>query len=286
VKFERVQLATLLTELSELTADWADEAAREMLIGINATVSHLRGLRRRPTLQDLETMFRDDANMLDVCRLFIGKGQEPVAHTVCHELGISSCGWSRLRILGRKDAQKMASAMDALGVPALIEQHLQKQWQTEDVLIERYKLGRGRAISGQNRGRGLENEVEKILMTLQIPFQPRVTFIGRENRTAKCDIAIPSKDHPLIVIESKGFEATGSKLTDFLGDIMKILDAKDFHMYFFVVTDGRGWRNRQSDLKKIIEQLHSGRIEMIYTRARLAELSADIKRIYELESSI
>src|SRR5581483_7187414 len=129
-----------------------------MLIGISETVSDLRNLKQKPTAKDLEYMFREDPNMLDVCRLFIGKGQEPVAHMICEKLGISSANWSRLRAIAKHDPEKMAAVMESIGVPDLIDQHLKKEWQAEDILIERYKLGRGRAISGQSRGRGLENE--------------------------------------------------------------------------------------------------------------------------------
>ena len=41
------------------------------------------------------------------------------------------------------------------------------------------------------------------------------------------------------MIEAKGYEATGSKLTDFLGDVLKIKQAKGYHTYLLVVTDGR-----------------------------------------------
>jgi hypothetical protein len=99
----------------------------------------------------------------------------------------------------------------------------------------------------------------------------------------KIDLVIPSRDHPKIIIEAKGFEATGSKLTDFLGDVLKIGQAKEYHTYFFLVTDGRGWYNRQSDLRKLVEYHHEGLIDMIYTRARLDRLASDIKHIYENE---
>jgi len=85
------------------------------------------------------------------------------------------------------------------------------------------------------------------------------------------------------VIEAKGYEATGSKLTDFLGDVLKIKQAKGYHMYLFVVTDGRGWFNRQSDLKRLIELHESGIVEMIYTRARLSQLAEHVRQIWETE---
>lgn len=101
--------------------------------------------------------------------------------------------------------------------------------------------------------------------------------------TAKSDFAIPSKVHPKIVIEAKGFEATGSKLTDFLGDVMKIIEAKESRTYFFVVTDGRGWRNRPSDLNHLIKRQHDKDIDMIYTTSRLAQLARDVSQIMGTE---
>ncbi|HVE72167.1 MAG TPA: DpnII family type II restriction endonuclease [Thermoanaerobaculia bacterium] len=148
------------------------------------------------------------------------------------------------------------------------------------MLVDRYKLGRGRAIAGQSRGRGLEDEVESVLKNAGIPFEPRVTFVAPNGVTAKCDFAIPSRDRPTIVVEVKGYEATGSKLTDFLGDILKIKQAKAYHTYVLGVTDGRGWYNRKSDLKRLVDLHHDGTIEMIYTRKRLAQFAEDVTSIW------
>ena len=52
-------------------------------------------------------------------------------------------------------------------------------------------------------------------------FEARCTFRGKNEKTAKCDFAIPSRLDPRIVIESKGYGATGSKMTDVIGDIEK-----------------------------------------------------------------
>jgi hypothetical protein len=79
------------------------------------------------------------------------------------------------------------------------------------------------------------------------------------------------------------YEATGSKLTDFLGDILKIKQAKGYHTHLFVVTDGRGWVNRQSDLKRLLDLHQEGIVEMIYTRARLGQLGEDVRQIWTAE---
>lgn len=178
----------------------------------------------------------------------------------------------------------MGAALVQIGIPELIRDQLWRQWTIEDVLIDRYKLGRGRAIAGQSRGRALEDEVQAVLETASVPFEARVTFVAPNGVTAKCDFAITSREHPKIVVEVKGYEATGSKLTDFLGDILKIKQAKAYHTYVFVVTDGRGWHNRKSDLKHLVDLHHDGTIEMIYTRKRLTQFAEDIRRIWAAEA--
>ncbi|MFP3940915.1 MAG: hypothetical protein ACLF0P_11460 [Thermoanaerobaculia bacterium] len=54
-------------------------------------------------------------------------------------------------------------------------------------------------------------------------------------------------------------------------------------MYFFLVTDGRGWHNRVSDLRKVVEYHHENLIDMVYTRVRLPDLAAAVKHITENE---
>ncbi len=283
MKFTPVHLATVLAEIEELPEGGVDEVSTQVVAAIPPCLERLRAHLQPLTAGDLEQEFRANPVFLDVCRLFIGRAQEPVAHEICAHLGRSSGAWGDLKKIARRDPAKMASVMVALEVPALIAEQLNRVWRAQDVLVERYQLTRGRAMSGQSRGRSLENDVDKVLAELAIGCDKRKTFTGRESKQAKCDFAIPSKNHPKVVIEAKGFEATGSKLTDFLGDVLKIGEAKAYHMYFFVVTDGRGWHNRESDLKRLIGFQHDGLIDMIYTRARLAELGRDVKQICENE---
>jgi hypothetical protein len=283
VKFTPVHLAPLLAEIAELPEGGTDELSTRVVAAIPPCLERLRERVQPLTAGDLEQEFRANPVFLDVCRLFIGRAQEPVAHEICAHLGLSSGHWSDLKKAARRDPARMAAVMVSLELPGLIADQLNRVWRAEDLLVERYQLTRGRAMSGQARGRSLENDVDRVLAELGIATEKRKTFTGREGKQAKCDFAIPSKNHPKIVIEAKGFEATGSKLTDFLGDVLKISEAKAYHMYFFVVTDGRGWHNRESDLKRLISFHHDGLIDMIYTRARLAELGRDVKQICDNE---
>jgi len=283
VRFAKVTLEGLLSQFAELPADWRDDAARKLLDSIEVSVRGLRALRRPPTTEDLEAFLRADPAFLDTSRLLLGLGQEPAAHVLSAELGPGSFTWTQLRQLAVREPARLAGALVRAGLPGVIDEGLRRKWRLEDILIERYKMSRGRAIAGQQRGRGLENDVEAALTKAKVPFVSRVTFVGKQGKTAKCDFAVPGKENPKVVIEAKGFEATGSKLTDFLGDVLKIAQAKDYHMYFFLVTDGRGWQNRASDLRKLVEYQHEGLIDMIYPRRAVNVLSKAARTILEKE---
>ena len=283
MRFEKVGIDLLLAELADLPSEWMDAEARRLVPQIPVVIADLR--RSGPSIHAnaLARLLADHEGALDILRLLTGQGQEPMAHGICDALGGMHCGWSRLRTLSRKEPVRVADALVRVGLLEVIRDQVWRDWTINDVLLDRYKLGRGRAIAGQSRGRGLENAVEAILRQIEVPFETRVTFTGSDGTTAKCDFAIPSRKDPLIVIESKGYEATGSKLTDFLGDVLKIKQAKGYHMYLFVVTDGRGWFNRRSDLKRLVDLHSDGTIEMIYTRARLSRMADDIRQIWSTE---
>lgn len=283
MKFKKVELDLLLTELSDLPSEWLDDESRRLIGQIPAILDRFRALGPAITVSDLTTLLEEEPLTLDVCRLLTGRGQEPMAHDICGALGLTSGNWKALRARTRRHPEEMASALDQLGMPELIRTEISREWTIDDVLIDRYKMGRGRAIAGQSRGRGLENEVQRILEAAGVPFETRVTFVAPNGVTAKCDFAIPAREHPKIVVEVKGYEATGSKLTDFLGDVLKIKQAKSYHTYVLVVTDGRGWHNRKSDLKRLVELHHDGTIDMIYTRARLPQLTDDVRKIWTME---
>lgn len=283
MRFEPVSLDELLGELSELPSDWMDERASGVVAEVKVSLQELRKTASPVGREDLARLLDDNPEFLDVCRLFFGKSQESVAHELSEKLEGGRMGWQRLRSFARQEPAKMAAALAALDLPEVIQSHLDRKWTAEDVLIERYKMTRGRAIAGQKRGRGLEDEVEAVLEKAGLPFERNITFSGHKGETAKCDFAVPTRSTPKVVIEAKGFEATGSKLTDFLGDVLKIGRAKGYHMYFFLVTDGRGWHHRISDLRHLVDYHHEGLIDMIYTQSRLGQMADAASHIYENE---
>ena len=149
-----------------------------------------------------------------------------------------------------------------------------------DVLAERLRSGRGSAISGQRRGRGVEDfAVAVVRKVFGTNFAVRCNFIGARHQTAKCDIAIPSRSQPRILVEAKGYGATGSKMTDIIGDIEKIIAAKRADTAFLFFTDGVTWKQRRSDLRKIVEYQNNGDITRIYTYAMADIFEADLLQL-------
>lgn len=95
----------------------------------------------------------------------------------------------------------------------------------------------------------------------------------------QCDLAIPNKGAPRILIEAKGYGATGSKMTDVLGDIEKIIAAKRADTALLFFTDGLTWKQRKSDLKKIADLQNDGEITRIYNDAMAAQSEADLRQL-------
>jgi hypothetical protein len=148
------------------------------------------------------------------------------------------------------------------------------------VIIERLKAGRGSAIKGQARGRYLEDFVEKIVKGTFTNYDLRCRFVGaRKTSTEKADFAIPTKEEPRILIEAKAYGATGSKQTDILGDIGRIVEEKRHDTDLLLVTDGITWQERANDLRKLVELQNQGKITRIYTLNMAGNLKRDLRAL-------
>jgi hypothetical protein len=288
MQFARVGLEQLLSEIVALPADWLDDSGREVVEAIHHCMDTLSG-GAGPTLtaEGLQELLAAIPRFLDVSRLVLGVSQDALATSVSEELvtrGRPRANWKQIVGLAGREPGLIADILLSLGLKEQMEEQASKRWTLGDVLVDRLRQGRGRAIAGIRRGGALEERVRDVLEQVPgITFSRNTDYLGFKGRTAKCDFAIPSKQEPKIIIECKGFEATGSKLTDVLGDVRKIIEAKAPHTYFFVVTDGRGWHRRTSDLAKLVEYHQHGEIDMIFTLTRLDDLGQAVRRIVERE---
>ena len=57
-----------------------------------------------------------------------------------------------------------------------------------------------------------------------------------------------------IAVAAKGFDSTGSKLTDAVREIEEMADVRLPRQFIMAVIDGIGWKSRQSDLRRIYRE--------------------------------
>jgi hypothetical protein len=149
----------------------------------------------------------------------------------------------------------------------IMQESMARSYTWQDILTERLKGGRGSAIKGQKRGRELEDFVEALVASVFTDYEARCSFTGMDGiSTEKADFAIPSRCKPEILIEVKGYGATGSKQTDVIGDINRIIQEKRHDTVLMIFTDGVTWKSRESDFRKLVDFQNSGFIYRIYTK--------------------
>lgn len=273
MEFVAQKLDDILNNLRPLTVEWKDDTAHRV-------IGRLRTLKVKAAYSAGDLSLLLDENFDDailICRLFMGLSKDQFVSLLRGALGTAGIGVKSYRAnpVGFIEALVAAGILEAMAEEANRMPH----W--TDVLVERLRSGRGSAISGQRRGRDLEDFAEAIIKKLfGTGFQTRCTFSGSRG-SAKCDFAIPSKSLPRILIESKAYGATGSKMTDVIGDIEKIISAKRPDTAFLFFTDGLTWKQRKSDLRKIVEYQNRGDITRIYTHAMADQFEHDLKQLKE-----
>lgn len=189
-------------------------------------------------------------------------------------------GWVRL---AREDATALANTLDSeFDLLNVLEAQASRRWTWADVLA-RTMAPRQRAASSVEQGRALEDAVEGIVTDLELPFVPRARFDGTGGQTGPVDFAIPSSGaDTLIAVAVKGFDSTGSKLTDAATEIETMAEVRQPRQYIFAVVDGLGWLRRKSDLRKIHKLWTDSRIDGLYNVTTLPgfkkALSAAAKR--------
>lgn len=265
-------LAEIQSVLSEVSSDWKDDHAVEVIELLDRIEPDV-GLKVEHYFESLHISF--DAT-ITVIRLLLELSKD--------EFGIRFKAYDRLNKNPNKThfTQNYAIFMDTLKSMGLFEipaDHFTRSFNWKDLILDRLKTGRGSAIRGQARGRALEDWVQEAIVDVfgSNSFERNISFVGK-NLTdhAKCDFAIPNRERAKIVIEAKAYGATGSKQTDVIGDIEKIVSAKRHDTYFLLVTDGITWNLRVNDLRKIVDYQNAGYIYRVYTRMMQNELLDDL----------
>ena len=266
------ETSVILDQLSRLDASWQDEHSARV-------VGYLKSLKRdakviRASVEDLLAKDFDSAS--DIIRLLLDLSADEFRAARRLQLGGEGAGKKRYL----ESPSAYLEALDRLGLTEAITRVVDRKAHWSDVLVERLKGGRGSAIKGQQRGRALEEQVEAVVRGVFGPtgYCMRCKFVGRDNRiTEKADVAVPSAESPRVLIEVKGYGATGSKQTDVIGDVKRIVAAKRHDTTFLLVIDGLTWRDRENDLRKLVAMQHEGDIACIYTTRMFPQLIEDLE---------
>ena len=265
------KLDDIVDSLQPLTVEWKDETARRVIDRLKSFP-----VKKAFAIADVKALLDENFNDgILILRLFMGFSKDQfvsVLRGIRDDKGIGVKSF-------RANPESFVDDLLSTGLLEAMAEEANRKPHWSDTLVERLRSGRGSAILGQKRGRGVEDFAEAIVRTVfGSKFDMRCTFTGPKGK-AKCDFAIPSKTTPRIVIESKGYGATGSKMSDIIGDIEQIIRAKrpDTALLFF--TDGLTWKQRKSDLRKIVEFQNTGGITRIYTYAMADQFEADLRQL-------
>lgn len=259
--------------LQVLEVDWlADPHAETVISQLKSLPTHVP-----VTAEDVVRMLKADFRAgSTVLRLILGMAKDEYDRVIPALFEGKGAG---KKVQFQADPEAYLATFENLGLLEKINAEIHRPLHWHDRLVGLFEGGWGSARKGQLRGRMLEDFVEDILLKIFTKDQiaTRCQFLGASGLSSeKADFAIPSADDAHILIEVKAFNATGSKQTDVLGDIFRIVEQRRDDTAFLLVTDGVSWKARQSDLRKIIKLQNEGKIRRIYTMAMASELQEDL----------
>jgi hypothetical protein len=238
----------------------AEPEALELCQRATNTVSNLPLLDR----QNLAEAVASDPGIAPVLAAVVGLSQERFKTWLRGKF--HTAGWITL---GRTRAQELVDALDDdFALITLLEAQSSRTWTWGDVLA-RIMAPRQHASGWVQQGRDLEDAVEKVVRDLYSEYVPRTRFTGKGGQTAPADFAIPNGPEALIAVAVKGFDSTGSKLSDAAREIEQMVEVKTARQFIFAVVDGQGWVRRQGDLRRIHELWVKQHIDGMYTRGQL-----------------
>lgn len=256
--------------LGRLTAHVDPTAASPQAAGIKAAATSLAELDEI-TPETLSEWVRTHPDAANVLGLAVGLSQEKLRNVLKDRFDTSG-----LLTLARTRSVELIAMLDEdFDVVRLVEVQRHRGYDFGDVLVARAGT-RGTATRAGASGRLLEDSIEAIAGDLGLPYETRTRFTGRNGRTAPCDLVIPNHQQAAIAVAAKGFDSTGSKLTDAVREIEEMANVRLPRQYVLAVIDGIGWKNRASDLRRIHALWQSEQIDGMYTLASLDRFRVDV----------
>lgn len=241
--------------------------------GERGAVEALQGLPRvdRQSLADIVSRYPEALPLLASC---VGLSREQLMGEMRFRLG--SAG---LRTLARDRSREVIETLDEdFSLVDAVEAQMAKDWTFADVLAERRLWSGRRASASIATGRSVEDAAEEVIRRFGVEYAMRTTFEGRGGRREPCDFAIPAGGAEAAVVgAAKGFDSTGSKLTDAVREVEAVANARLPEQFVVAIVDGIGWLRRQADLKRIHDLYQEGRIDGLYTLRQIDRFEADLE---------
>lgn len=250
-------------------------------IEIRQAATRLRELAE-VSRESLAQLVASDPSVVRALGLAVGLGRERLRNQLRHRFDTS--GW--VTLAREHSGELIAMLDDEFGLVSVIEAERAKRFGFGDILVARAgsRQSAGEAVAG---GRALEDAIEETVKRLNLPYELRTRFVGRSG-DAPCDVAVPAGGAAAqIVCAAKGFDSTGSKLTDAVREIEQMAEVRLPTQFVYAVVDGIGWKSRQRDLKRIFALRESNQIDGLYTVAMLDRFVAELERaaaILEIKS--
>ncbi|MBA2323407.1 MAG: hypothetical protein H0V92_05085 [Pseudonocardiales bacterium] len=206
-----------------------------------------------------------------VLGLAVGLSQEKLKNALKHRFDTS--GWVTL---ARVHSAALVEMLDEeFDLVRLVDAQRHTMFTFGDVLVARGNTRQSATRAGL-AGRTVEDEIENIARGLGLEIATRTRFTGRNGRTAPCDLAVMAGDQIAIAVAAKGFDSTGSKLTDAVREVEEMADVRLPTQFIMVVIDGIGWKSRINDLRRIYRLWGSSQIDGMYTLRSLDAFRIDL----------
>jgi len=213
-----------------------------------------------------------------VLGLTVGLSQEKLKNVLRQKLGSTS--W--LKIARENPLGAVSMLNDQFDLLNSLERQRKESYSFGDILVARAGT-RVTAASATTSGRSVEDRIEAIANELGLSYETRTRFVGRSNRSAPCDLAVPrGESQAEIVVAAKAFDSTGSKLTDAVREVEQMADVRKPTQFVMAVIDGIGWLSRANDLRKIHALWESGQIDGMYTLASFNSFRVDLEHFARL----
>ncbi len=263
-----------LASLGRLTAHIDPTASTPEAEDIREAAQSLAEISKNSVI-DAESLARwisSNRTWIPVLGLVVGLSQEKLKNTFRDKF--DSAGFQTLAQTRPDDVIAMLD--EDFDLLRLLRVQQDRTYGFADVLIARAGT-RATASGGQASGRKVEDLISAIADDLGLSHTDRSRFTGRNNREAPADLIVPDAQNALIVVAAKGFDSTGSKLTDAVREIEEMADVRLPTQFVFAVIDGIGWKSRQADLRKIHNLWATRQIDGMYTLASLDQFRTDLE---------